>query len=147
MSYFTEEYPEQYLQPDAFGAIVDVSTLGKNDQFKITSSAEYEWSLSGNLDAFIQGDAVYLPEAYSDAARSEILALNDAWLVGGRVGVRTADGRYGVSIFVRNLFDEFRPSARFGTPVAAQQLDGASFSQFDSPEGHRVVGLSLDARF
>lgn len=147
VSYISEDYPETYLQPDATGAIVDVSTLGSDEQFKFTSSAEYEWSLWGNLNGFVQADAVYLPEAFSDAARSAVLALNDAWIVGGRIGVRTADGRYGVSIFARNLFDEFRPSARFATPAAAQQLDGASYSQFDSPEGHRLVGLSLDARF
>lgn len=147
VSYLSSEFNEQYLQFDSAGAIVDVSQLEPDNRFKLTASGEYERSLTGKLDGFIQADAVFSPERYSDAARSPILTIEEGWLVGGRVGVRTSDGRYSVSVFARNIFDEFRSTARFGTPVAQQQLDLSSFSQFSGPEAHRVVGVSIDASF
>jgi iron complex outermembrane receptor protein len=63
------------------------------------------------------------------------------------LGVRRDDGRYGVSLFVRNMFDQYRPIVRFATPTAAQQFDLQSYAQIAGPESRRVVGLSVDGRF
>ena len=116
-------------------------------KWKVTASAEYSTALSSRVDAFVQADMVYRSRAFSNATNDAILATAGAALFGGRVGLRTNDQRFGASVFARNIFDTFRPTARFATPVAAQQLDPLSFSQFAGPESHRVIGLSLDTRF
>ena len=127
-----------------------VSADGKQlgaPKWKITASGEYEHPLTSSLDGFVQVDVVYHTKTFSNSANDPILAIDGSTIFGGRFGVRTQDGRYGLSIFARNLFNTFRPSYRFATPVAAQQLDPAAFSQFSSPEAHRIVGVSLDAKY
>lgn len=149
VTYNDTSYGAGYSIPNALN--VPTSAEGKQligaSRWKVTASTEYSTALSGNVDGFLQADMVYRSRTFSNAANDQILSVAGAAVFGGRVGVRTGDSRYGVSVFARNIFDTFRPSTRFATPTAAQQLDPASFSQFVGPEAHRVLGLSLDARF
>lgn len=147
--YLDAEYGPGYAIADFRNAITSAEgrQLVGSAKWTITASAEYSTTLSGELDAFVQADAVYRSKSFSNATNDPILATDGAAIFGGRIGIRTDDERFGVAVFARNIFDTFRPSTRFATPLAAQQLDPLSFSQFVGPEGNRVVGLSLDARF
>ena len=149
VTYLDAEYGPGYLIADSRNAVVSAEgrQLVASSKWKVTSSAEYTIALSGTLDAFIQADMVYRSKSFSNAANDPILSTNGAAIFGGRIGLRTSDEKFGLSVFARNIFDTFRASTRFATPIAAQQLDLQSFSQFVGPEGNRVVGLSLDARF
>lgn len=146
-AYIGGRYGDGYLQPNYTGAIVDVSINQPGAQFKGAASTEYTTKLSDGLSGYIQADMVYNPKRFSNAAADEILSIKSAAIVGGRIGLRTSNDLYGVSVYARNIFDTFRPSARFATPTSQQQLDPLSFSQFAGPESRRVIGLSLDARF
>jgi len=138
---------------NAAGVIVGAATdAGGNrlvgaPEWKVTASGEYAKHIVDNLTGFLQVDLVYTSEIKWDAAYDPIDTSAPATIVGGRIGVRTDDRRYGVSLFVRNLFDVYRPIARFATPLAAEELDPQSYSQIAGPESRRVVGVSLDARF
>ena len=99
------------------------------------------------MSGFVSVDAVYTSRINFDAAYDPLDSNAAATIFGGRLGLRRDDGRYGVSIFVRNLFDQYRPIVRFATPTAEQQLDPQSFAQISGPESRRVVGLSLDGKF
>lgn len=147
--YLDAEYGPGYAITDFRNAITSAEgrQLVGSAKWTITASAEYSTTLSGEFDAFVQADAVYRSKSFSNATNDPILATDGAAIFGGRIGIRTDDERFGVAVFARNIFDTFRPSTRFATPLAAQQLDPLSFSQFVGPEGNRVVGLSLDARF
>jgi iron complex outermembrane receptor protein len=90
---------------------------------------------------------VYTSRVNFDAAYSPDNSNAPAAIFGGRLGIRTDDQRYGISVFARNLFDVYRPMVRFATPTAQQQLDLKSFSQISGPESRRTIGVSLDARF
>ena len=116
-------------------------------RWKVTGFAEYTANLGDRFDAFLQADVVYTSKVNFDAAFSPQNSNRKAAIVGGRIGVRTDDERYGVSVFARNVFDTFRPAVRFATPTAQQQLDPLSFSQISGPESRRTIGVSLDARF
>lgn len=140
-------YGAGYFAPNAAGQIIDASTFRPGGALKLTSSAEYSVPLSSKLNGFVQADVVRNPRMFSNAAGDDVLAIENWVNVGGRLGLKTADGKFGTSVFVRNLFDTVRSGARFATPTAAQQLDPASFSQFAGQESRRVIGLSLDASF
>ncbi|ANK13912.1 TonB-dependent receptor [Erythrobacter neustonensis] len=140
-------YGEGFLVPNAFGQQVDASTFRPGGALKVTSSAEYSFALSDKFGGFIQADVVRNPRMFSNAAGDDVLSIDNWVNVGGRIGVRTADERFGVAAFVRNAFDTFRSGARFVTPTALQQLDPVSFAQFAGAESRRVIGISLDARF
>ncbi|WP_084390858.1 TonB-dependent receptor [Novosphingobium capsulatum] len=146
-TFLVRRYGAGYLAPNALGQVVDVSTFRPGGSLKLTSSLEYTAPLTARLNGFFQADVVRNPRLFSNAAGDSVLAV-DSWVnVGGRLGVKSADNRLGVSVFVRNLFDTIRSGARFVTPTAAQQLDPVSYSQFAGAESRRVVGLSLDASF
>ena len=116
-------------------------------KWKATFSGEYEAGISSNAEAFVQADVVYTSKVNFQASYSPLATNAAAAIFGGRVGVRFNEGRFGASLFVRNLFDTYRPLVRFATPVAAQQRDPRSFAQLTGPESRRLIGLSLDARF
>jgi iron complex outermembrane receptor protein len=128
------------------GDDADGNRLIGTPRWKGTFSAEYERPISSALDGFVQVDAVYTSKVNWSAAYDPRLSTSGAVIVGGRLGVRTSDARYGVALFVRNLFDVYRPTVRTAAPTAAQQLSEA-YSQYSGPESHRIVGLSLDGRF
>lgn len=137
---------------DSSGAVIGTgddavgNRLIGSPRWKATFSAEYERPITSQLDGFVQVDAVYTSKVSWSAAYSPRLATPGATIVGGRLGVRTNDGRYGLAVFARNLFDVYRPTVRIATPVARQLL-AESYAQFSGPESHRIVGVSLDAKF
>ena len=116
-------------------------------EWKATGFAEYAHRLAGSLDGFAQVDVVYTSRITYDAAYSPLDVNAAAAIFGGRIGLRSANGRYGVSVFGRNLFDTYRSTVRLATPTAQQQFDTQSFSQISGPESRRVIGVSLDAKF
>lgn len=116
-------------------------------EWKATGSGEYQARFGGNLAGFVQADVVYTSRINYNAAYDPLNTNAPAAIFGGRLGVRTVDGKYGVSVFGRNLFDVYRSTIRFATATAAQQLDPQSYSQFTGTDSRRVIGLSLDAKF
>jgi iron complex outermembrane receptor protein len=116
-------------------------------EWKVTGSGEYQTRLDGNITAFVQGDVVYTSRINYNAAYDPLDTNAPAAIFGGRLGIRTADGRYGISIFGRNLFDVYRSTIRFASATAAQQLDPKSYSQFSGTDSRRVIGVSLDGKF
>ncbi len=116
-------------------------------EYKATASGEYAHSLAASVAGFLQLDAVYTSRINWSQVYDPLLTSAAATIVGTRIGIRTEDHRFGVAIFARNLFDTYRPSTRFETPVAAQLLDPRTYVQISGPESRRVVGISLDARF
>jgi iron complex outermembrane receptor protein len=149
LAYNDATYGKGYLVSNLANAVVsaDGNTLIGSAKWKATASGEYARRLSNGLEAYIQGDVVYQSRRESNAANDDAVSIEGAAIVGGRVGVRWDEGRFGASIYARNLFDEYRPAIRLATPTAAQQLDPSALSQFSGPESHRVIGVSLDARF
>jgi iron complex outermembrane receptor protein len=115
--------------------------------WKVTAFGEYAATLTGNIKGFVQADMVYTSRINFDAAYSPQNTNAPAAIFGGRIGVRTDNDRFGISLFARNLFDTYRPTVRFATPTALQQLDPVSFSQISGPESRRTIGVSLDAKF
>ena len=115
-------------------------------RWKITAFSEYAAPIGG-VEAFVQADMAYTSKINFEASYSPLATNKAAAIFGGRIGVRTDDQRFGISVFARNIFDTYRASVRFATPTAQQQLDPISFSQISGPESRRVIGLSLDAKF
>jgi len=115
-------------------------------EWKVTANVEYAKGFSNRLEAFVQADAVYTSRVNFSAAYDPIASTTRQPSLAARLGLRNADQRYGVSLFVRNLFDTYQPVVRFETPTAAQQGDPHSYSQISGAESRRVIGLSFDAR-
>lgn len=120
-------------------------------KWKATLSAEYTHPVTNWANGFIQADVVYKSKINFDAAPDARTTLADQTTVGARIGLRSPEGRWGASIFVRNLFDQRIPAnlqvgplenviggIGGGVPSVAHVLTVDSF---------RLVGFSLDGRF
>ncbi len=127
------------------GASADGHQLVGSPRWKSVLGGEYVAPLMAR-QAFLQGDIVYTSRVNDDATGDPAVRVAGATIVGGRAGLRSADGRWSLALFARNLFDTFRPTVRFAAPTALQELDPKAYAQMTGPESRRVVGLSLDAR-
>src|SRR5690606_23222101 len=83
------------------GDDADGNRLIGTPRWKGTFSAEYETPISSTLDGFVQMDAVYTSKVNWSAAYDPRLSTPDAVIIGGRLGVRTSDARYGAALFIR----------------------------------------------
>lgn len=156
LSYTAATYGAGYLVPCAAGSVANPAAgcikdaggnqLASSPRWKATLGGEYSTPLLGR-QGFIQADMVYQSRINFSASGDPFLGNAAAAIFGGRAGLRSADGKWRVSLYARNLFDTFRASTRFQTPTAEQQLDPQSYSQIAGPESRRVVGLSLEARY
>ena len=128
------------------GASAQGHQLVASPRWKALLSGEYSAPLFGR-QGFVQADVVYTSRVHDDATGDPAVDIAGTAIVGGRTGLRSADGSWSVALFARNLFDTFRPSVRFAAPVAAQELDPKAYAQMTGSESRRVLGLSLDAHF
>jgi iron complex outermembrane receptor protein len=65
-------------------------------------------------------------------------------MAGGRIGARSADDRYSVAIFARNLFNQHEPILyQSGFPYNGAANIGAIYGT----QSFRQIGVSLDAKF
>jgi len=90
--------------------------LSLTPEHVITASGTYLYTVTPNLNALFHINARYNSEHTTSAATAGI-ADNDAYtLVGGRIGLQSADGRWEFSVFGENLTDEYYNLASFAVP-------------------------------
>jgi len=114
--------------------------LNNSPEWKLVLGGEYERELTGGLNGFVAVDGVYRTDTNLYRSVNPIFTYPAHWIVGGRVGVRSGDGRWEAALFGRNLGDEPEPSLLF------------PFNTFDvstslGPNSLRLVGVALSARF
>jgi len=135
------KYPSGTLASDGSGDLGGTQ-LGNAPLWKFTFSGEYAHSVMEGIDGYLAADAVYKSDVNLDNSLDPNLHYPAHWMIGGRVGVRTHDQRYGAAIFVRNLTDNHEPLLIFPTFPNA-----GDYGTYYGPQSFRLVGLSLDARF
>jgi len=116
--------------------------------WKITLSAEYDVPLRSGVVGFVQSDVVYTSKFNYAATPDPNLVAPDFTRLGARIGVRSEDRRWGVSIFGRNLLDQRIPTFVSPDPLSSSNgLAGRSYIQGLDLDSYRVVGVTLDGRF
>ena len=122
-------------------------------RWKITLNGEYDHPITDRFDGYLQLDGVYTSSISYSAAPDPLDTTGAHFVLGGRLGVRTKDGRYGIAIYARNMTDERVPTFVIQTPLgipiagAPGLNDPNSHAQYFGPDSFRTVGVSLDARF
>ncbi len=129
--------------PDGFSGSDSSDLTGKqlafSPRYKFTFSGEYEQPVTDVFSAFIAGDAIWKSKIRYEQTSNPDTQFKQHWLIGGRLGVRTADERYSLGIFARNLFNQHEPSLFLAS--------GGSVLGLYGPQSYRQVGLQLDAKF
>jgi iron complex outermembrane receptor protein len=143
--YAKATYPTGYVGTD--GTVIGGTQLAYAPKYKFTLSGEYEVPVTNRFNGFVAVDTVWKSRVRYEANSNSETTFRPHWLVGGRIGVRTDDDRYSLSIFGRNLFNVHEPSLMQSafpyTTDSGEQNIGAIYG----PQSFRQVGLSFDAKF
>ncbi|MET3469730.1 iron complex outermembrane receptor protein [Novosphingobium sp. 1529] len=140
--YAKATYPKGFLGTD--GSDIGNTQLAYAPKYKFTVSGEYAHDLGENLKGFLAADAVWKSRIRYEANSVADTTFRPHWTVGGRIGVRTADERFTLAVFARNLFNVNEPSLyQSSFPYGGAANIGAIYG----PQSFRTVGLSLDGKF
>ncbi|MCJ2183715.1 TonB-dependent receptor [Novosphingobium sp. 1949] len=139
--YAKATYPSNYTGTD--GVDIGGTQLAYSPRYKFTLSGEYEHPVTQSLNGFLSADAVWKSRIRYEENSLSSTTFRPHWMVGGQLGLRTADDRYSVAVFVRNLFDVHEPSLMQSSFPSGDANIGAIYG----PQSYRNVGITLDARF
>jgi iron complex outermembrane receptor protein len=83
------------------------SKLPNSPDMTFNTMVRYEWPVGGNLKADALFAANYQGDLTFDVVRDPPQAREDGyWLADARIGIGSADDRWNVSVWGKNLFDE-----------------------------------------
>ncbi len=131
---------------------VDGAPLAFSPKWSFNLNSRYEFPVSDRLNLFGQADASYRSEYNFVTAADPNTAVHGFWLINLSAGARSEGGRWGVTVFVRNLANKHVPLYRYfvGTSVLLGDAAfgrGTSYVQQFSPDSFRQYGLSVDFKF
>lgn len=114
-----------------------------------TLSADYERSLTSNLDWLFEVNGYYRSNANFSPAGDPRTRIGGYATVGATLGIQTTDGRWRLSVFGRNLADKRIPSLIIEDPLDGFYGDakkrGDYWQQFDA-NSFRACGVSISYR-
>jgi iron complex outermembrane receptor protein len=108
VGYLDAEYKEFTAFIDGENRVLDGMTIPNSPEWTASADAEYDFALTGSLDAFIRGEYQYRDEITSST--SSLIQSGFPWevpsynVVNLRAGVRHEN--YTVALYAENLFDE-----------------------------------------
>lgn len=119
------------------------SQLAQAPKWKLTLLAQYDRPVSEHLTGFIEADTAWQSRVNASPTPDPNLVIPAYAITNARLGVRTADGRYSVAVFAKNLFDKRAPATLFTDPLQP----AGNYDQVFQPNAFRVIGVSLDVRY
>lgn len=129
----------------AAGNVIDVAgrQLANAPRWKVALGAAYEHALSEQFEGFADVNAVYRSKATTAAAPDPNLVIKGYTLIDTRFGVRTADGKYSLAAFVKNVTDKRAPTLIFRDPLSPT----GNYEQTYQANAFRTIGVTLDVGF
>lgn len=115
--------------------------LNNSPRFTTNMTARQEFRLRGGEQLFVQVNYRYQGKQVFNAVADPFERQKAYSVFNVGAGIRTADDRYGLSLYGKNIF-----KANFVYRTVAQ-LSGAYYSQTVAYDAQRTWGLALDARF
>ena len=135
-------YPTGFIGND--GTNIGGTQLAYAPEYKFTLSGEYEHSLSQAFKGFVAADTVWKSRVRFEQNSLQASTFRPHWMVGARLGARTADDRYSLAVFGRNLFNVHEPVLL----QSSFPYDGAAnIGAIYGPQSFRQIGLQLDGKF
>lgn len=137
-----------YIDSEVTSSFSNFTILGTRTDFKgqsfpytpryqLIADGEYRWSISPSLQALVGANMNYRSKTKAGFGTESILDIDEYTLIDARVGIEEANRRWSLSLFARNLTDEY-----YWTNVAkigdvARRLTGEP----------RMYGVQASARF
>ena len=114
--------------------------IPNSPDYRVTVNARWTPDLGGSIKPFAQASMVTQSDALFSLNQNPGTVQDGYTLVNTGIGVTDPEGRYELTLFAKNLFDESYASAIFESPV--NNAPG-SFFQIIPRDAHRYIGASL----
>jgi len=106
-------------------------------------AVNYERPISAGLNAFANANYYWKDAVYFASNNSPFLRQDSYGVFGATAGVASSDGRWRLSVFARNLFDQFYVSRLIDVPNSAR----GDVMQYHDAEARRYVGVALNVNW
>jgi iron complex outermembrane receptor protein len=118
-------------------------------KWKANLGGEYHREISGGIEGFVGADLTFTSRINFSSAYDPLASTGPHTIVGTRIGVRSVDGKWGASLWARNLFDERFPVFQLANPIVGvgSRADPQSYLQIFGNESFRTIGVSADLSF
>lgn len=131
----------------AEGTTTPTEHLANSPVWRVILGGEYARNLSADLTGFAQADFVY-ESAYDYGSTPDVNTRRGAsHQLGARLGIRDEESGWGISVFARNLLNDYDPVIQ-GDPLGAFNGGGGrSYYMTPSTANFRTFGATVDLRF
>jgi iron complex outermembrane receptor protein len=136
------EYPDGFMFD---GSNVGGQRLMYSPKMKAALNAEYSWSLPGDYELKLGGDAVYKSAVRYCNSLDANCTFKAHTITSVRLALRSPDDKWGVSAYVRNLGDERVPNAII-YPLPGKGA-GSGFAYALGENSFRAAGVIVDVKF
>jgi len=117
------------------------NTLQNAPEWQWNAGAQYTWSVSGGLDMFARADVIYQDDRFLGANNDPFFIFTETTLVNIRLGLMSSSGKWTVTAWGRNVFNDDAISQTFG----GSSLFIPTYNY--SPNIPRTYGLDFRFRF
>ena len=109
VSYIDSEIGDGFTGFGPFGAPTDFSgePFPQTPEWHFVGDANYEWDVSDQLKGFAGGGITYQSATNNSLGEEPILEINERTLVDLRAGIAAQDDRWRLSVWGRNVTDEY----------------------------------------
>jgi iron complex outermembrane receptor protein len=112
-------------------------------KWKLTLGGSFEQPLSERLIGFVDANVAYRSRINSSPTPDPNLVIPGYALVDGRIGLRSEDERWRVSIFAKNLFDKQAAGLIFRDPLSPT----GNYMQSFVSNAFRTIGATFEFRY
>ncbi len=108
-AYVDSRVDDSFISQDPYGNVINIEGEASPDtpKWQFVSDAEYEHVLTDRLSAFVGGDMSYRTASFAAFGENSGLREYMAYpLVGLRTGIESADGKWRVQLWGRNVFEQ-----------------------------------------
>jgi iron complex outermembrane receptor protein len=127
---------------------VESGALPNAPDFRANLTARYETPLgSTGYEGVVQGSVVHQSDVLFSLEQDPISRQKAYTTVDASAGVRTGDGRYQLTVFVRNLFDQSYATSIFRDAFFGNAASPNNIDHYRPKEAERYVGAALRVNF
>ncbi len=108
-TYLDTEVTKSFLNYTAFGAQADFKgrRFPFTPKWQINADAEYDWPVSANTEAFVGANYTYRSSTNGDFVTDPRLSIDSYGLLDLRAGLQDAGGDWRISLYGRNVTNEY----------------------------------------
>jgi iron complex outermembrane receptor protein len=126
---------------------IDDGKLPNAPKYRLNVGGRYEAPVSGAMSAFVQASLNLQSDVLFSLDQDPATRQDGYATVDASVGLKQADGRYQLTLFVKNLFDQSYATSIFRDSFFAGAASPANVDHYLSKEANRYFGGSLRVRF